>query len=445
MRIAVLSTALLSFVGLFSAACSPKDDLNVEQKPEQLLTYHQDAKPILERYCTGCHTEGGIANFALTSYANAKQFAPLLAGSVESGDMPPWPPSDDSLPLRYPRKMEPAHKQLLLDWLKGGAQEGDATAPARVVIQSPERPAPPRADLVLDMGVTYQPNKNMHDDYRCFVLDPNPSGTGGMPQDSWVRAGVVKPGNAAIDHHVIIFAIPPDKAALVKKKDADEAGPGYSCLGGPGTWSASFLLGWAPGGVAVRLPDNEGMPVKKGTIFVMQVHYNVHNDDGKGDRTTAELEIVKTPPQYQVYQLPLADPDRLKIPANDPDAIQSIVAPVRLILQELKLPGNDLTIVSVTPHMHLLGTQISTLVGSQPLVSIPKWNFHWQQAYQLTEPFVAANNQSLILECHYNNTADNQPVIDGKKRTPRDITWGEGTEDEMCLSFVGIRVPRAQP
>ena len=35
------------FGGMF-----PKDDPNVEQKPEQLLTYHQDAKPILERYCT---------------------------------------------------------------------------------------------------------------------------------------------------------------------------------------------------------------------------------------------------------------------------------------------------------------------------------------------------------------------------------------------------------
>lgn len=445
MRISVLSTAFLSVFGLLISACSPTDDQNVEQKPEQLLTYHQDAKPILERYCTGCHVQGGISNFALTDYASAKKFAPLMAGEVESGDMPPWLPSDDSLPLRYPRKMEPQHKKTLLDWLKNGASEGDAAAPPRVVIPVPEKPAPPRADLVIDMGLTYQPNKKAHDDYRCFVIDPNPSGTGGMPQDSWVRAGVVKPGNAAIDHHVIIFSVPASGVAAVKKKDADDAGPGYSCLGGPGVGSASFLLGWAPGGVAVRLADNEGMQVKKGTVFVMQVHYNVHNDNGQGDRTTAELELVKTAPPYLVFQLPLADPDRLKIPANDPDAIQSIVAPVRLILQELKLPGNDLTIVSVTPHMHLLGSQIHTLVGSQPLVSIPKWDFHWQQAYQLTEPFVAGNSQSLILECHYNNTAENQPVVDGMKRTPRDITWGEGTEDEMCLSFIGIRIPRPQP
>ncbi len=445
MRISARSVTLVSFLGVLLSACSPNDETNLEEKPENALTYHQDAKPILERYCTGCHTEGGIANFALTDYANAQRYAPLMAGEVESGDMPPWPPGDDSLPLRYPRKMEPQHKKILLDWLKGGAKEGDAATPARVTIIPPVRPAPPRADLVLDMGVTYQPDKKLHDDYRCFVIDPNPSGTGGMPQDSWVRAGVVKPGNAAIDHHVIVYAIPADKAAMIKKKDADEAGPGYSCLGGPGTWSASFVIGWAPGGVAVRLSDNEGMPVKKGTIFVMQMHYNVHNDDGKGDRTTAELEIVKSAPPYLVYQLPLADPDRLKIPANDPDAIQSIVAPVRLILQQLKLPGNDLTIVSVTPHMHLLGTRIDTLVGSQPLVAIPKWDFHWQQSYQLTEPFVAGGNQSLILECHYNNTAENQPVIDGMRRTPKDITWGEGTEDEMCLSFVGIRFPRPMP
>jgi len=445
MQKTALSLTVTSLLAALVGACSPTVDATQMQQPSLVRDYHQDAKPILDRYCNGCHSEGGIAHFALTTYAAAKAYSPLIKGQVETGEMPPWPPSHQSVPLRYSREMAPVDKQILLDWIKDGALEGDPAAKSRVTVSPPEVPASPKADLVLDMGVTYQPNKSLSDDYRCFVLDPNPSGTGGMPEDAWLKAGVVKPGNQAIDHHVIVFLINPSSVAAVKKKDADEAGPGYSCLGGPGTNNTAFLLGWAPGGVPIRLRQDEGMPIKKGSIFVMQVHYNVHNDNGKGDRTTAEIELTKTPPPYLVYSLPLANPDGLKIPAGDPDAIQTIVAPVGFILKQLKLPGNELTIQSVTPHMHLLGSEINTLVGSQPLVHIPKWKFHWQQSYQLAEPFVAQSNQSLILECHYNNTAENQPVIGGKKSPPREVTWGEGTEDEMCLSFIGVRVPRQTP
>ncbi|MFO0620607.1 MAG: hypothetical protein U0745_04355 [Polyangia bacterium] len=442
MRLSALSPTLFPLILSLLSGCSPKEEPAQQQQPSMVRDYHQDAKPILDRYCNGCHSEGGIGHFSLASYSAAKTYSSLIKSQVDSGDMPPWPPAGESLPLRYSRQMAPQDKQILLDWVKDGAQEGDPNAKPRVVIAPPEVPQPPRADFKIDMGLTYQPNKKLSDDYRCFVIDPNPSGTGGMPEDAWVRAGIVKPGNDAIDHHVIVFVVPPANAAAVKKKDTDEAGPGYTCLGGPGTNNASFLIGWAPGGVGVRLPESDGMPVKKGSIFVMQVHYNVHNDNGKGDRTVAELEITKTPPQYLVYSLPFANPDQLKIPAGDADAVQYISVPVGLVIKQLKLPGNELTIQSVTPHMHLLGTQITTMVGNQPLVHIPKWKFHWQQSYLLQEPFVAKSDQILSLECHYNNSADNQPVIGGVKQTPRDVTWGEGTEDEMCLSFIGIRVPR---
>ncbi|MDI3289600.1 hypothetical protein [Polyangium sp. 15x6] len=31
------------------------------------------------------------------------------------------------------------------------------------------------------------------------------------------------------------------------------------------------------------------------------------------------------------------------------------------------------------------------------------------------------------------HTAENQPVVDGVKMPPKDVPWGEGTTDEMCL------------
>ena len=39
----------------------------------------------------------------------------------------------------------------------------------------------------------------------------------------------------------------------------------------------------------------------------------------------------------------------------------------------------------------------------------------------------------LGLECHWDNSAGNQPFVDGQRVPPRELNWGEGTDDEMCL------------
>jgi hypothetical protein len=46
-----------------------------------------------------------------------------------------------------------------------------------------------------------------------------------------------------------------------------------------------------------------------------------------------------------------------------------------------------------------------------------------------------------VVECHYDNSPGNQPVVDGQRLPPRDVTWGEGTHDEMCLSYI-MAIPR---
>ena len=37
--------------------------------------------------------------------------------------------------------------------------------------------------------------------------------------------------------------------------------------------------------------------------------------------------------------------------------------------------------------------------------------------------------------CTYDNSAGNQPLIDGEQMDPMDIEWGDGTLDEMCLLY----------
>lgn len=437
-----LAAGLSLLFGLGCAGSSEPASDGTGRTAAELRDYERDAKPLLERYCTGCHREGGIGPFALTDYESARTHAAAIAESVEAGRMPPWMPSKESIPLRYSKAMRDDDKAALLQWVADGARAGEKGAAPRVSPPPADVVVPPRRDLLLDPMVTYQPNSKVNDDYRCFIIDPAGPGGGGMPDEGYIQATNVRPGNDAIVHHVILFEVPASKVATVRQKDDAEAGPGFTCFGGAGTGSAEFVTGWAPGGVPQRLEADTGLRVRKGSVFVMQVHYNLQRYRGEGDRTTIEVELAKTLPPYRLVLAPLAYPDGLMIKAGQADATQSIAAPVSLALKYLGIKTNEVVITSVTPHMHMLGTSITTSLGSQTLVDIPRWNFHWQQAYMFQTPLPATGDQLLMMTCMYDNSAANQPVVNGVKQVPRDVTWGEGTLDEMCLSFVGLRMPR---
>ena len=56
------------------------------------------------------------------------------------------------------------------------------------------------------------------------------------------------------------------------------------------------------------------------------------------------------------------------------------------------------------------------------MLEIDRWNFHWQGAYAFMQPKTFNPDDSLYLECHWDNSMGTT-----------DVYWGEGTADEMCL------------
>ena len=97
------------------------------------------------------------------------------------------------------------------------------------------------------------------------------------------------------------------------------------------------------------------------------------------------------------------------------------------------------TVYSVGLHMHTRGTRGRVAIqrqagGEECLLEVPRWDFHWQGSYGLTTPRIFNPGDKFYLECHFDNSAANQPFVDGKRVEPRDLNWGEGTHDEMCLT-----------
>jgi len=101
------------------------------------------------------------------------------------------------------------------------------------------------------------------------------------------------------------------------------------------------------------------------------------------------------------------------------------------------------TIYGVAGHMHLRGVDIRLELdpgtpSAQTLLHIPRWNFHWQDAYYLAQPVDASTGDTIRVTCRFDNSPGHQPVVRGKRQKPRYVLWGEGTTDEMCLGLLQV-------
>ena len=404
------------------------------------VTYYQHVKPILDGRCTRCHVDGGIAPFGLTTYAQAEAVSASMATQVTAKLMPPWLAGDECTEYKHDYSLTDRQIALIDKWIDQDTPEGDASNPAD--------PLPDvggglsRVDLTLKMPQTYTPQESP-DDYRCIPIEWPES------EATYVTGFGIEPDQKEIVHHVIAYLAAPGLADAVTQKDAAEDGPGYTCFGGPGVGnqnpqsdqSATWLGSWAPGGQGHDLPDGTGIEVKPGSTIILQVHYNTLSADPAPDQTEM---VVKLDSQVDnpAYYIPWTNPswlggDSMKIPAGSSDTTHSFGYDAASYL------GTDLLIHDVGFHMHNLGSKgrlwINRSDGSEDcLLDIPRWDFDWQFGYRLASPTKLEIGDQLNIECTWDNSPSNQPVIDGQRQQPRDVTWGDGTTDEMCLGLLYV-------
>jgi Copper type II ascorbate-dependent monooxygenase, C-terminal domain len=388
------------------------------------VSYYKDVQPILSQHCETCHNAGGIGPFVLGTYEEAKQVAPLMAAATSQHIMPPWMPAAGCGDIRDARVITDHDIAVLGAWSAQGAPAGN---PA----EQPPAPASTAPDLgtpsaTLDPGADYHPNDLLTDDYHCTLIDP------GLTQAQDLIGFNVHPGSAATVHHVLLFSVTQDQLAAVQAKDAAEAGPGWTCFGGTGVDATPTVGGWVPGSGETAFPAPTGIHLAAGTQIVMQIHYNLLTTKHVTDHTTADLFYAKTP-------VPLIDRAAIAAVANTTFLIPAGVAS-QTVSADLPI-NSSFNLWGVVPHMHLHGTQIKVQVKhadgtSECAVEIPKWNFHWQQFYYYEQPTKVVKGDTIHLECTYDNSAANQPVINGIPMTPAPLRWGEKTTDEMCLNYL---------
>ena len=189
-------------------------------------------------------------------------------------------------------------------------------------------------------------------------------------------------------------------------------------------------------------------------MLVAQVHYNTSSSAPVADQSVIEIattdSVEREATVMQVVDFGwLTDGriggDAMTIPAGEEEVSHDTsVAFDSLILARARTTlglADDAPLVLYTAghHMHELGqsqvTELQHADGSTScLLDTPDWDFAWQGRYTLSDPVTFEPGDTLWMECTWDNSASNQPIVDGEVQEPVDVSWGEGTSDEMCLS-----------
>jgi hypothetical protein len=403
-------------------------------------TWYQDVQPIVQGRCVNCHKAGGVAPFSMESYAEARPYGSSMAIAVNSGRMPPWKAgAADVTYLRDPTLTD-AEKKLFADWAQHGMPEGDAKKPGTPLPQLSE--GLDHVDARVTMSAPYTPSLKP-DDYRCFPMKWTET------TQKYIVGMNAVPGVPAMAHHIALYLVPPDSADLPFQWDAEDATPGYSCFGGPfgsrpQTFAVNLLAAWIPGTKGVMLERGGGIAVPPGATLVMQMHYNVQNTEPQPDTTEMQFALADTVTRKMAYQ-PYLDPGwvagGMRIPAGATNVQFTDESDPRDFFKLLGSPldnTNGFNIEAVMFHMHKLGKigQLYLVKGAdhsvRKLLDIQDWDFHWQLEYHLTEPVRFEPGDKLRVRCVF----DNSPGRLDSSGTTKDVNWGEGSDDEMCVANI---------
>jgi mono/diheme cytochrome c family protein len=431
---------LLWLLAPLAVACGTDTAPDPDPDPPAAPTYWQDVEPIFATNCVSCHTAGDIGPFPIDDPEIASGYAALIAAETAARRMPPWPPGGDTPPLLHVRSLAQAQIDTIAAWAAAGAPLGDPS--------SPQPHDPPEVidigptELAFDLGVDYVPDGALTDDYRCFLVDL------GMASSRMATGFKITPGNRATVHHVIVSLFAgADRAALEALDAQTPERAGWPCVGGAipqGTQATQVggLGSWVPGVSAVAYPAGTGALVPAGALAVVQMHYNLLGGMAP-DRT--RVDVALAPPEATGTLVRLGGTGlvkrNLQIAANDGASVHTQSATVsqwRALRGQPPFPSGTGYALGAGGHMHMIGRRITitrtNASGDTVLLDVPSWSFHWQGQYEYRAPIAVANTDTLTIRCEYDNSNEHRLELGLDPNVP--VTWGEGTQDEMCLASI---------
>ncbi len=344
------------------------------------------------------------------NYQEVRPWAKAIKQQVATRAMPPWDADPSVGKFSNNRRLTDAQVATIVQWADSGAPEGDpADLPAMPhftdgwVIGQP--------DLVFDTGKDFKIPAEGVVPYQYFKVDP------GFKEDTWVQAAEVRPQQRSQVHHILVLVQQGNQPAM-------RGGEQFS----------NMLIGYAPGVPSITWDPDTAYLVKAGSTLLFQVHYTVNGKEAT-DRSVLGLKIRKDKPKFRALS-GSATQFRLNIPPNDPN----------YMAQATHVFKEDVTLLDLTPHMHLRGKAFKYVLTypdgrSEELLRVPHYDFNWQLSYILAEPRQIPAGSKIEATAWYDNSPNNKFNPDPSQT----VHWGDQTFQEMMIGFFNYKIPVDRP
>lgn len=400
--------SLLSFVILLSSSLM-----------SQIPNWSEDIAPIVYSNCSQCHHEGTAAPFSLMSYEDMVENSLTAYFAMEEGWMPPWPADSDYRHFVNEPDITDEDIADILTWIENGHPFGDPEV-------EPEAPTYESSGSLLDHvdfvaaiePYTLQFNT---DETRWFVIPTNFSET------KYIN-GIEVIAGIDLVHHADISI---DATSTSANFDAQDPLSGFNSQTGSPNYSI-YMNAWQPGAGPAKYPEGWGIPLNPGDDLVIEIHYGPGGAESI-DETIMNLQFVEDPTNVRPISVGwhlnsgnMTD-GPLVMPPNEITTFHQQAVPF----------NTDKSLISICPHMHLIGKSYKVWMvtpdnESVPLVYVDNWDYHWQFYY--TYPFIQKipAGSTFYSEVVYDNTATSQYQ---PNNPPITIQNGGNTTDEMILTY----------
>jgi mono/diheme cytochrome c family protein len=417
-------------------------------------TFSRDIAPILYKNCVACHQPESMAPMSLLDYKAVRPFARAIRTAVESRKMPPWFADPQYGHFANEARLSDREIETIRAWVDTGAREGDPKdLPPQPALTHGFKLGKP--DIVIDIGQDFAVPPG--DDVRkTFVVPTN------FTEGKWIRAAEVLPGNFKLVHHVHLSVLAGEAANVRVDEEGNPLGgrsrtlwdivdgqarlkdsapaindacaanqPTLPNMGSTategGSW-ATYLPGKGPDVFDIFGDGSTAKWIPAGSKLSFSMHYANVPKALPPDRTSVGLYVSKSPPAYAVKRMDARNYYFLLPPGGGNQEVKKCVTFT-----------TDKVLVSITPHMHYRGKDALYEVvrpdgRRQTLLSVPHYDFNWQQNYRFKEPVPIEKGSTLIITFHYDNSPGNRANPDSS----RLIRWGDRSEDEMMTTWTEV-------
>jgi hypothetical protein len=439
-------TAILFTGILFAASCENQSAKDTDSEEDlTAINFVEDIAPIIYQHCSPCHRDGGAGPFPMVKWEDVEKRVRMIQLVTEDRLMPPWPADPDYRHFLGENVLSDEQIAMISTWVNEGGFYGNPDK--RVFAPDfPENSNLGEPDLVLKFP-PFQIPETGQDQFLQIKIPYE------IPDDKYVRAIEFIPDKRKLVHHMNanLFTYRSDYKEdvfggdrIVPTESVDGSEDLFNRMdalhdNGNLPFLTPNVCNYLPGVFNPAYPAGIGgfKLTQKGSFWINDMHYGPSSEK-MVDESRFNIFFADAPPQRPTLDFIIGTLGKAGGPIEPP-----LVIPADSVMHfnvQYTLE-DDISLLTINPHMHLLGKYFKAYAvdpagDTIPLVHIPEWNFRWQYFYTFEKMLPLFKGTTIYVEASMDNTVNNpdNPFDPPREaREPYDVSMK--TVDEM-LQFI---------